>query len=228
MAARPPRGGGGPPRDAAPQAHRGAPDGRPGRARLLQQPAGQRRRPGRGAPQGGDAAAGLARGAGWRTRSRSRRAAPWPWIGVCSPGASPRRWRPCPGCGSTAARWRRSPRTRVTILATGPLTSDALAAELAAFVGQEHLHFFDAVSPVVEADTIDFDRAFRASRYDKGGDDYVNCALDEDEYQRVLRRPRLRRVRHHPRLREGAVLRGVPPHRGHRRRGASTPCASAR
>jgi methylenetetrahydrofolate--tRNA-(uracil-5-)-methyltransferase len=72
----------------------------------------------------------------------------------------------------------------VTIVATGPLTSDALAAELAAFVGQDHLHFFDAVSPVVEADTIDFDRAFRASRYGKGGDDYVNCALDEEEYQR--------------------------------------------
>jgi len=72
----------------------------------------------------------------------------------------------------------------VTILATGPLTSDALAGELAAFVGQDHLHFFDAVSPVIEADTIDFDRAFRASRYGKGGDDYVNCAFDEGEYRR--------------------------------------------
>jgi methylenetetrahydrofolate--tRNA-(uracil-5-)-methyltransferase len=76
------------------------------------------------------------------------------------------------------------PEDPVTILATGPLTSDALAGELAAFVGQDNLHFFDAVSPVIEADTIDFDRAFRASRYGKGGDDYVNCAFDEEEYQR--------------------------------------------
>jgi methylenetetrahydrofolate--tRNA-(uracil-5-)-methyltransferase len=71
----------------------------------------------------------------------------------------------------------------VVILATGPLTSDALAARIAAFVGQDHLHFYDAVSPVVEAESIDFDRAFRASRYGKGGDDYVNCPLTPEEYQ---------------------------------------------
>jgi len=71
----------------------------------------------------------------------------------------------------------------VTIVATGPLTSQALAAEVAAFVGQAHLHFFDAVSPVVEADSIDFDKAFRASRYGKGGDDYLNCPMSEAEYR---------------------------------------------
>ncbi|HUL78887.1 MAG TPA: methylenetetrahydrofolate--tRNA-(uracil(54)-C(5))-methyltransferase (FADH(2)-oxidizing) TrmFO [Vicinamibacteria bacterium] len=71
----------------------------------------------------------------------------------------------------------------VTIVATGPLTSDPLAADVAAFVGAEHLHFFDAVSPVVEADSIDLAKAFRASRYGKGGDDYLNCPLDETEYQ---------------------------------------------
>jgi methylenetetrahydrofolate--tRNA-(uracil-5-)-methyltransferase len=76
----------------------------------------------------------------------------------------------------------RIPDDPVTIVATGPLTSDALAAEVAAFVGQAHLYFYDAVSPVVEADTIDHARAFRASRYGKGGDDYVNCPLDEAEY----------------------------------------------
>jgi methylenetetrahydrofolate--tRNA-(uracil-5-)-methyltransferase len=76
----------------------------------------------------------------------------------------------------------RIPDDPVTIIATGPLTSEALAAEVAAFVGQSHLYFYDAVSPVVEADTIDFSRAFRASRYGKGGDDYVNCPLDEAEY----------------------------------------------
>jgi methylenetetrahydrofolate--tRNA-(uracil-5-)-methyltransferase len=74
------------------------------------------------------------------------------------------------------------PEEPLAIVATGPLTSEALAREVAAFVGQDHLYFYDAVSPVVEADTIDFERAFRASRYGKGGDDYVNCPLTEDEY----------------------------------------------
>ena len=77
----------------------------------------------------------------------------------------------------------RIPDDPVTIVATGPLTSQALAAEVAAFVGQSHLHFFDAVSPVVEADSIDFDKAFRASRYGKGGDDYLNCPMSEPEYR---------------------------------------------
>jgi methylenetetrahydrofolate--tRNA-(uracil-5-)-methyltransferase len=81
----------------------------------------------------------------------------------------------------------RIPDDPVTIIATGPLTSEALAAEVAAFVGQSHLYFYDAVSPVVEADTIDFSRAFRASRYGKGGDDYVNCPLDEAEYDAFYR-----------------------------------------
>ena len=76
----------------------------------------------------------------------------------------------------------RIPDDPLTILASGPLTSDPLAAEIAAFAGREQLHFFDAVSPVVEADSIDFAKAFRASRYGKGGDDYLNCPLDEAQY----------------------------------------------
>jgi methylenetetrahydrofolate--tRNA-(uracil-5-)-methyltransferase len=75
------------------------------------------------------------------------------------------------------------PEGPVAIVATGPLTSEALAGEIAAFVGQSHLYFYDAVSPVVDAETIDFSRTFRASRYGKGGDDYVNCPMDEAEYQ---------------------------------------------
>jgi methylenetetrahydrofolate--tRNA-(uracil-5-)-methyltransferase len=77
----------------------------------------------------------------------------------------------------------RIPEAPVTIVATGPLTSDPLAADIAGFVGQAHLHFFDAVSPVVEADTVDLHRVFRASRYGKGGDDYLNCPLSEEEYE---------------------------------------------
>ena len=77
----------------------------------------------------------------------------------------------------------RIPDDPVTIVATGPLTSEPLAQDVAAFVGQTHLYFFDAVSPVVEADSIEFDKTFRASRYGKGGDDYVNCPMTEPEYR---------------------------------------------
>jgi methylenetetrahydrofolate--tRNA-(uracil-5-)-methyltransferase len=77
----------------------------------------------------------------------------------------------------------RIPDDPVTILATGPLTSEPLAREIADFVGEAHLHFYDAVSPVVEADSIDFAKVFKASRYGKGGDDYVNCPMTENEYR---------------------------------------------
>lgn len=75
------------------------------------------------------------------------------------------------------------PADPVVILATGPLTADGLAADIRAFVGRDHLHFYDAISPVVEADSIDPSRVFRASRYGKGGDDYLNCPLNEAEYR---------------------------------------------
>jgi methylenetetrahydrofolate--tRNA-(uracil-5-)-methyltransferase len=76
----------------------------------------------------------------------------------------------------------RIPDDPVSVVATGPLTAEALAADIAAFVGQEHLYFYDAVSPVVEAESIDFQKVFRASRYGKGGDDYLNCPMTEAEY----------------------------------------------
>lgn len=74
------------------------------------------------------------------------------------------------------------PADGLVIVATGPLTSEPLARDIAAFVGAEQLYFYDAVSPVVEADSIELDKTFRASRYGKGGDDYVNCPLDEAQY----------------------------------------------
>ncbi len=75
------------------------------------------------------------------------------------------------------------PTEPIAIVATGPLTSDALAADIARFVGDTHLHFYDAVSPVIEADSIDMTKVFRASRYQKGTDDYLNCPMDEPEYR---------------------------------------------
>jgi methylenetetrahydrofolate--tRNA-(uracil-5-)-methyltransferase len=72
-----------------------------------------------------------------------------------------------------------------TIIATGPLTSKALAQEIAALSGEDHLYFYDAVSPIVEVDSIDMDIAFRASRYGRGEQeegDYLNCPFTKDEY----------------------------------------------
>ncbi len=77
----------------------------------------------------------------------------------------------------------RIPAHRPVVLATGPLTAGGLADDLAGIVGTQHLAYYDAIAPIVSADSINWDRAFRASRYDKGGDDaYVNCPLDESEY----------------------------------------------
>src|SRR5262249_21926957 len=70
------------------------------------------------------------------------------------------------------------------VLATGPLASDAIAEAIGAFTGTEYLYFFDAISPIIEADTIDRSKVFEASRYGKGGDDYLNCPMTESEYAR--------------------------------------------
>jgi methylenetetrahydrofolate--tRNA-(uracil-5-)-methyltransferase len=75
------------------------------------------------------------------------------------------------------------PEAGAVILASGPLTSDALSLDLAKLTGSEQLYFYDAIAPIVEADSIDFSVAWRASRYGKGGDDYVNCPLDRQQYE---------------------------------------------
>ena len=74
----------------------------------------------------------------------------------------------------------------ITILATGPLTSPALAAELQHLTGSNHLAFYDSISPIVDAATIDMDRVFFAARYDKGTADYINCPFTREEYERFL------------------------------------------
>ncbi len=73
------------------------------------------------------------------------------------------------------------PTDAITIVATGPLTSDALADSIAKLTGGEGLHFFDAAAPIVSAQSIDFSRAYEASRYDRGSD-YINCPMEADEY----------------------------------------------
>ncbi len=75
-------------------------------------------------------------------------------------------------------------RDDVTIIATGPLTSDTLANEIMKLTGDDQLYFYDAIAPIVAADSVDQSIAFRAARYGKGGDDYLNCPLDESQYAR--------------------------------------------
>lgn len=69
------------------------------------------------------------------------------------------------------------------LLATGPLTSDAMAAQIQRLTGSENLAFYDAISPIVSAETLNMERMFRASRYGKGGEDYLNCPMTEPEYR---------------------------------------------
>ena len=70
------------------------------------------------------------------------------------------------------------------IVATGPLTSDALATAIRDLTGEESLAFFDAIAPILYVDSVDMSKAWRQSRYDKGsGDDYINCPLDRDQYE---------------------------------------------
>ncbi|MDE6372699.1 MAG: methylenetetrahydrofolate--tRNA-(uracil(54)-C(5))-methyltransferase (FADH(2)-oxidizing) TrmFO, partial [Clostridia bacterium] len=69
-----------------------------------------------------------------------------------------------------------------TVIATGPLTSDKMAKWIKDFLGGEYLNFYDAVAPIVDGDSIDYDKAFFAARYGKGGDDYLNCAMNKEQY----------------------------------------------
>lgn len=76
------------------------------------------------------------------------------------------------------------PQDAITIIATGPLTSDALTVEIMKMTGDDQLYFYDAIAPIVAADSIDMSVAFKAARYGKGGDDYINCPMDKEQYER--------------------------------------------
>src|SRR6201996_8855599 len=74
------------------------------------------------------------------------------------------------------------PEDGITIVASGPLTASALSGEIARLTGSEHLAFYDSISPIVEADSIDMNRVYFAARYDKGTADYINCPMTKEEY----------------------------------------------
>lgn len=70
-----------------------------------------------------------------------------------------------------------------TVIAAGPLASDALSESIAKFIGDRELHFFDAAAPIVDFSSVDMTKAFFASRYQKGTPDYINCPMNEEEYK---------------------------------------------
>ena len=74
----------------------------------------------------------------------------------------------------------------ITVIAAGPLASSNLVEAIGQLTGEQDLYFFDAISPIVEGDSINYDIAFKAARYGKGGDDYVNCPMNKDEYLRFF------------------------------------------
>ncbi|MBI4632687.1 MAG: methylenetetrahydrofolate--tRNA-(uracil(54)-C(5))-methyltransferase (FADH(2)-oxidizing) TrmFO [Deltaproteobacteria bacterium] len=76
------------------------------------------------------------------------------------------------------------PTEEVVIIATGPLTSDALAQSIAKVTGSNYLYFYDAIAPIIEKESLNYESIFRASRYADGAGDYLNCPLEKDEYER--------------------------------------------
>lgn len=79
------------------------------------------------------------------------------------------------------------PKDSLTIIATGPLTSEAMAQDISRIVDSASLYFYDAIAPIIEADSINMDKVFWASRYGKGTPDYLNCPLNKSEYEMLLR-----------------------------------------
>ncbi len=75
------------------------------------------------------------------------------------------------------------PKDKLMIIATGPLTSEAMAQDISRLLGSSSLYFYDAIAPIVEADSIDMNKVFWASRYDKGTPDYLNCPLTREDYE---------------------------------------------
>ncbi len=81
---------------------------------------------------------------------------------------------------------RELPEERPLVMATGPLTSEALAEDIARLTGKEYLYFYDAMAPIISSDSIAEDKVFRGSRYGRGDGDYLNCPLDQEQYQRFV------------------------------------------
>ena len=108
------------------------------------------------------------------------------------------------------------------VIATGPLSSDAIAARIAELCPESDLHFYDAVAPIVTLESVDMDKAFFASRYDKGTADYVNCPMDREEYLSFVSELRSAREAEVHGFDDGGVFEGCMPVEVMARRGADT------
>lgn len=109
------------------------------------------------------------------------------------------------------------------IIATGPLTSDAMSEAIGTYFGEkDYLHFFDAAAPLVTADSIDMDRAWFASRYDRGTADYINCGMDKEEYTAFVRELRTAQEAEVHGFEDGNVFEGCMPVEVMARRGEDT------
>lgn len=76
------------------------------------------------------------------------------------------------------------PKDEISIIATGPLTTEGFSQRIQELIGEDYLHFFDAAAPIVTYESIDMTKAFKAARYDRGTDDYINCPMEKEEYER--------------------------------------------
>ena len=108
------------------------------------------------------------------------------------------------------------------VVATGPLSSDAIAARIAELCGQHELHFYDAVAPIVTLESVDMEKAFFASRYGKGTADYVNCPMEKDEYLAFVSELASAREAEVHGFDDGAVFEGCMPVEVMARRGTDT------
>jgi methylenetetrahydrofolate--tRNA-(uracil-5-)-methyltransferase len=108
------------------------------------------------------------------------------------------------------------------VIATGPLSSDAIAEKIAALCPESDLHFYDAVAPIVTLESVDMDSAFFASRYNKGTADYVNCPMDQDEYLRFVRELAAAKEAEVHGFDDGGVFEGCMPVEVMARRGPDT------
>ena len=108
------------------------------------------------------------------------------------------------------------------VIATGPLSSDAIAEKIAALCPESDLHFYDAVAPIVTLESVDMDSAFFASRYDKGTADYVNCPMDRDEYLAFVEALASAKEAPVHGFDDGAVFEGCMPVEVMARRGVDT------
>ncbi|MDK2821953.1 MAG: methylenetetrahydrofolate--tRNA-(uracil-5-)-methyltransferase [Clostridia bacterium] len=116
----------------------------------------------------------------------------------------------------------RIPQEDIVIIATGPLTSDALSQELESLIGESYLYFYDAAAPIVTTESLDHNRIFKASRYNRGEADYLNCPLNEEEYQRFYQA--LIEAKRHPRheFEPEVIFEGCMPIEVMAKRGPST------